>query len=219
MEGFAEGFRAELVASGYAWRTVEVQLGLVKHLSTWLGAQGLMAGDLGPEVTSRFVEARRQSHTHLRSPRALVAVLGYLRGLGVAPPPEESASTPAEVIEQEFARYLAQRRLAPATVSSYRSHVRPFLARCAEVDGGWASVTARQVRDFVTDGRPVSSPGRRRWGPTRYAPCCGGCGASRSCLRRWTPASAYRHDDPSGIESGRGRQVVRSAAARPGRVA
>lgn len=159
LEGFAEGFRAELVASGYAWRTVEAQLGLVKHLSTWLGAQGLMAGDLGPEVTSRFVEARRQSHTHLRSPRALVAVLGYLRGLGVAPPPQESASTPAEVIEQEFARYLAtQRRLAPATVSSYRSQVRPFLARFAEVDGGWASVTARQVRDFVTDRAAGQQP-------------------------------------------------------------
>lgn len=95
LEGFAEGFRAELVASGYAWRSVEAQLGLVKHLSAWLGTQDLTAADLRAEVTSRFVDARRQSHTHLRSTRALVPLLGYLRGLGVAPPPAaESALTP-----------------------------------------------------------------------------------------------------------------------------
>ena len=153
LEGFAEGFRAELVASGYAWRSVEAQLGLMKHLSRWLGTQGLSAEDLGVEVTSRFVDARRRSHTHLRSPRALVPLLGYLRGLGVVPaPPVELASTPAEVIEQRFARYLStQRALAPSTVSSYRSQVRPFLARFAGAKGGWASLTARQVRDFVTD--------------------------------------------------------------------
>jgi len=151
LEGFAEGFRAELVASGYTWRSVEAQLGLMKHLSGWLGTQDLRAVDLRVKVTSRFVDARRESHAFLRSPRALVPLLEYLRGLGVAPAPvAESASTPAEVIEQRFARYLStQRGLAPATVSSYRSQVRPFLVYFAE--RGWASLTAVQVRDFVTD--------------------------------------------------------------------
>lgn len=153
LEEFAEGFRAELVASGYAWRSVEAQLGLVKHLSAWLDAQDLTAGDLRSEVTSRFVDARRQSHTYLRSPRALVPLLEYLRGLGVAPAPAvESVSTSAVVIEARFARYLlTQRGLAPSTVSSYCSQVRPFLVRCAGADGEWASLTAGQVRDFVTD--------------------------------------------------------------------
>lgn len=129
LEEFAEGFRAELVASGYAWRSVEAQLGLMKHLSRWLHTQGLSADELTIDVTCRFVDARRQSHSFLRSPRALVPLLGYLRGLGVAPTPlAEFASTPAEVIEQRFARYLStQRGLAPSTVSSYRSQVRPFL--------------------------------------------------------------------------------------------
>ncbi|MGV1010699.1 MAG: tyrosine-type recombinase/integrase [Dermatophilaceae bacterium] len=153
LEGFAEGFRAELATSGYAWRSVEAQLGLVKHLSEWLGSQDLTAGDLSAEVLSRFVDVRRQSHTHLRSPRALVPLLDYLRGLGVAPPAAaESALMPAEVIEQRFARYLStQRALAPSTVSSYRNQVRPFLARFAGADGRLASLTAGQVRDFVTD--------------------------------------------------------------------
>lgn len=160
LEEFAEGFRVELVASGYAWRSVEAQLGLMKHLSAWLGTRNLTVEDLGAEVTSWFVDARRQSHSHLRSPRALVPLLGYLRRLGVAPaPPAESAVTPAEVIEQRFARYLlTQRGLAPSTVSSYRSQVRPFLVRFAGAAGGWASLTARQVSDFVTDRAAGQQP-------------------------------------------------------------
>lgn len=56
------------------------------------------------------------------------------------------------MIEQRFARYLStQRALAPGTVSSYRSQVRPFLARFAGADGRLASLTVGQVRDFVTD--------------------------------------------------------------------
>ena len=58
----------------------------------------------------------------------------------------------ADVLAERFAGYLStQRGLAPATVRSYLCQVRPFLARHACVEGGWASLTARQVADFVTD--------------------------------------------------------------------
>ena len=152
LEGFAEGFRVELAGSGYAWCSVEAQIGLMKHLSGWLGSQGLTADDLTTQVTARFLDARRQSHSFLRSPKALIPLLDYLRGLGAALlPPADSVTTPAQVVEQRFARYLStQRCLAPQTVGSYRCQVRPFLARHARADGGWA-LTARQVTDFITD--------------------------------------------------------------------
>jgi len=40
LEEFAEGFRGELAGLGYASRSSEAQLGLMKHLSRWLSARG-----------------------------------------------------------------------------------------------------------------------------------------------------------------------------------
>ncbi len=40
LEEFAEGFRGELVGRGYSWASAEAQLGLMKHLSCWLGVTG-----------------------------------------------------------------------------------------------------------------------------------------------------------------------------------
>lgn len=150
LEEFAEGFRASLARSGYAWCTVEAQLGLMKHLSAWLESEDLTAQELTAQVTARFVDTRRQSHTFLRSPRALVPLLEHLRALGAVPQPSvDAVATPAQVIEERFVRYLtAERCLAVQTVRSYRDQARPFLVRYAA--GGWASLTAGQVRDFVT---------------------------------------------------------------------
>ena len=55
------------------------------------------------------------------------------------------------VVAARFAQYLStQRGLAPATVRSYLAQVRPFLLAHESNDGGWASLTARQVAAFVT---------------------------------------------------------------------
>lgn len=65
--------------------------------------------------------------------------------------PVVAAVAPAEVVAERFARYLsAQRGLAPATVASYLSQVRPFLVAHAASEGGWAALTVRQVAGFVT---------------------------------------------------------------------
>lgn len=149
---FADGFRVELARLGYTWRSADAQLALVKHLSGWLGVQGLSAADLTDQVMVRFFDARRESHSHLRSPRALVPLLDFLREFGVAPMrAPHFAATPAEVVAQRFSRYLStQRGLAPATVRSYVCQVRPFLAGHACTDAGWVLLTPRQVTDFVT---------------------------------------------------------------------
>ena len=121
LEGFAEGFLVELAGLGYAARSSEAQLRLLGHLSGWLAAEGLTAGDLNTEVVDRFVAARRRATTKFRSPRALVPLLAYLRRCGVAPaaavvPPVELA----DVLLGRFAGYLSiERGLAAATVRSY----------------------------------------------------------------------------------------------------
>lgn len=153
LEEFAEGFLAELIGLGYAPRSSEAQMRLMKHLSGWLATQGLVAGDLTAEVADRFVVARRRLYSNLRSPKALVPLLTHLRRRGAAPrAPVVVAVAAADVLSERFAGYLStERGLAPDTVRSYVSQVRPFLVVHAGEEGGWASLTARQVTEFVTD--------------------------------------------------------------------
>ena len=153
--GFAEGFLAELSARGYSPRSSEAHLFLMKHLSRWLAAQGLSAHDLTNELAVRFVAERREKYSKLRSPRALVPLLGYLRRRGVVPiAPVVSPVGACEVLAERFGRYLStERGLAPATVRSYVSQVGPFLAlHPGTGDGqpaGWASLGAKQVREYI----------------------------------------------------------------------
>jgi site-specific recombinase XerD len=159
LEGFAEGFAAELVGLGYSRRGGEGQLRLMAHVSRWMSVQGLAAGDLTAEAVERFVVARRASYRGLRSARALVPMLGYLRALGVVPRASVIAATdPAEVLLERFGRYLARERgLAGSTVDSYVSQVRPFVREHGAA--GWGELTVRQVAVFVTV-RSLAQPPR-----------------------------------------------------------
>lgn len=150
LEDYEEGFLAELGRLGYASRSREAQRYLVRHLSRWLATQGLALPELSEEVAAQYVAVRRQERSFLRSERALRPLLGYLRGLGVVPAAGAAVpESPGEVLLARFAGYLAgERGLAPATVSSYLSQVRPFVA--AHPDAGrWSSLSARQVARFA----------------------------------------------------------------------
>jgi integrase/recombinase XerD len=149
LEEFAERFATELTGLGYSPRGGEGQLRLMAHLSRWMSAQGLGAGDLSAGAVERFAAARRSSHRGLRSPRALARLLGYLRSLGVAPGESVVARTdPADVLLERFATYLERERgLAAATVASYVSQARPF---AREYAGRWDALGGRQVAAFVT---------------------------------------------------------------------
>ncbi|WP_125617109.1 tyrosine-type recombinase/integrase, partial [Specibacter cremeus] len=140
-------------ALGYAPVSAEAQLRLMGHLSRWLGARGLAPTDLVAEVLGRFVAERRESYSHLRSARALVPLLGYLRGRGAVPlDPVASPAGMVEVLEGRFAGYLlTERGLAPATIRSYRDQVRPFLAAQADRGEPWPSLTAGRVDAFITE--------------------------------------------------------------------
>lgn len=84
---FAEGFRAELERLGYSPFTAEDQLRLMAHLSRWLEDGQLGVGELTAPRAQEFLLYRRAcGRSHRCSPGALAPVLGFLRGLGVAPP-------------------------------------------------------------------------------------------------------------------------------------
>jgi integrase/recombinase XerD len=149
---FAVGFAERLAGLGYSLPGAEGQLRLMKHLSVWLAAEGLSADGLTVEVVARFVAGRRARRTSLRSERALVPLLAFLRELSVAPvAPVVAPTDPVDVLLGRFADYLrTQRGLAPATVISYVSQVRPFLVWHGGLrDTRWESLRAVQVQRFV----------------------------------------------------------------------
>src|SRR5260221_13438798 len=82
---YAEGWRAELAARGFARHSVLAHAQLMAHLSGWMEAVGHDCGSLTDEVISGYLEARRAAGYRARvGGRALVPLLGYLQGLGVA---------------------------------------------------------------------------------------------------------------------------------------
>ena len=128
---FAAGFLEELLGRGYRPGTAAKQLQLMAHLSRWMAAHRLEPGDLREVEIERFVQDRRATgRVQLASARALVPLLGYLRGLGVVPPEgSREAPTLAGALLDRYAEYLrVQRGLALETVRCYGNAARAFLA-------------------------------------------------------------------------------------------
>lgn len=150
---FADGFRGELERLGYSPFTAEEQLRLMAHLSRWLEGGGLDVGELTAARAQAFLAYRRAcGRSHRCSPRALAPLLGFLRGLGVAPP-----AAPAQVVTAsdrllaEFEEYLVRdRQLAGRTVEGYRRVAMAFLAsRFADGDLRLGRLTAADVSAFM----------------------------------------------------------------------
>src|SRR4051812_30299477 len=152
LAGFAPGFAAELLERGYRPRPAAEQLRLMGYVSGWLAARDLGTGDLTEVVVGEVMAARRASgRVHLISPRALVPLLEYLRGLGVVPVPQTaSETTAAEVIVERYAAYLRERRsVVPSTVRNYVGVARAFL--------GWREATAGGLLLERLDATAVSA--------------------------------------------------------------
>jgi integrase/recombinase XerD len=145
---YVEGFLVELVDLGYAQRSREAQLRLLRLLSGFLQSRGLAGRDLTSGVLADFVAARRRTGTKMRSPRALMPLLRYLHRLGaVSLENTWTASTPGAL--EPFTRYLTtERRLASTTVAGYLSQLRPFVAEFPDPER-WRSLTAGEVSAFV----------------------------------------------------------------------
>lgn len=163
LEPYALGFAGELRRQGYTAVSAVFQLQLMAHMSRWLASEGLGLEDLTTDVVARFVAARREAgYTNYYSDRAMVSLMGYLRGLGVAPAAVAAvADTPVEVLLDRYGCYLSvERGLTAGTVEDYVRAVGPFLAGC--VAGGelaLAQLTAGDVTAFVVARCPRQARG------------------------------------------------------------
>jgi integrase/recombinase XerD len=131
---YAEGFREDLLGQGYTQGSAAHQIHLMAHVSRWLEAGGLEPADLDDGVGRRFLAARRaDGYVKYRSAGALVPLLDYLRGLGVAAAPRLSEpDAPGDRLAGRFAEYLAgERGLAADSIRSYTGVARRFLAEVA----------------------------------------------------------------------------------------
>lgn len=155
---YAAGFVEDLSRQGFKPVTLGKHVALLAGLSGFLAAEGVAASGLSSEVAERFCAARRAAgHSNRMTIKAVDPLLGYLRGLGVAPPASRPACTgPVEELLSSFRRYLEQERgLVPAAARGYVDKVRPFVARFDGPDGLelWRMDVA-QVRGFVVEVCP-----------------------------------------------------------------
>lgn len=126
------GLWAELLVQGYSLLSSVNLVRLMANLSRWLEAQRLGPQDLDSRCIKEFLEHRRASgYTHWLSLQGLDPVLRHLRCIGVAPAPEPAvtASTPLEVMLDNYEHYLLRERgLLPSSVRGYRSVARKFIS-------------------------------------------------------------------------------------------
>ena len=99
LASFAPGFARELSQEGYRRKPVADQVRLLAHLSRWLAGKGLGSADLSSSVLEEFLgERRSQAYALWLSPKALVPLIDYLRGIGVTICEPESEPDPVELL-------------------------------------------------------------------------------------------------------------------------
>jgi integrase len=172
LAAFASGFAEDLVARGYRPGPAADQLRLMADVSRWLAERGLAAGNLTVVAAERFAAERRAAgRTRLVSTRALMALLDYLRDLGVVPPAVPAApSTASEVLIERYSAYLLEGRgLAASSVRNYVGVARVFLADRERVRGGLAlrELDGAAVSEFVLRESRRSSVGSAKCMVTR----------------------------------------------------
>ena len=161
---YADGFRADLAAQGYAAESADRNLRTMAHLSRWMDDRGLSAGQLSIGRLEEFLVARREEgYHHALSIRAVMPLAGYLRRAGVSSvPPEPTAGGRLELVADHYRRYLVSERALTAPVAGkYGQLAREFLAACAQPGGpGLGELSAAWVTSYVVAqcrGRPPGS--------------------------------------------------------------
>lgn len=149
LAGYAAGFAAHLAGAGYTPLSAANQVRVLAHLSRWMEDRGLAPGELAGPRAEEFLAARRAAgYTCWLSGRGLAPLLGYLRGLGVAPEPACPVPVSAvDVLAERYGGYLAgERGLVAGTVRYYLDEARGFLAGRED---RLAGLTAAEVSGFT----------------------------------------------------------------------
>jgi site-specific recombinase XerD len=165
---YADGFRADLAARGYAAGSADRNLRTLAHVSRWMDGQGLSAGQLSAARLEEFLEARRrEGYRHALSIRAVMPLVSYLRRAGVAavPPGAGAGGGALEPVIEEYRRYLvSERALTAAVVRKYIRLAREFLAACERGDGrGPDGLSAAWVTDYVVAQCRGRTPGSAKF--------------------------------------------------------
>jgi integrase/recombinase XerD len=134
LSSYADGFRRYLVKLGFCPAYVRRQMGLMAHLGGWLALQELSVGELTPAVVDRFLAVRRATGRLLISQRGAGPLLGYLRGLGVAPQPVASVvDSPRQRLLDSYRGFLSvERGLAEGTIWHHMRVAEVFLSTVGE---------------------------------------------------------------------------------------
>jgi integrase/recombinase XerD len=124
----------------------------------WLvGGAELEPTELTQDIIDRFLLVRRRTHAVLHSLQALRPGLEFLRRMGVVPEaPSPVASTPIDVVLDQFQAYLrSERGVLEATAQTYAQRVRPFL-QSRVCDGGldFELLTAGVISAFAAGWLP-----------------------------------------------------------------
>ncbi|MBV8541803.1 MAG: tyrosine-type recombinase/integrase [Pseudonocardiales bacterium] len=150
---YARGFAAELARLGFTKLSAQKQMELAAHLSRWLGDAGLGVADLATPVVGGFLAGRRTSgYRQYLTAKALAPLLGYLRGLGVAPQPESPAprSVSAVLLEDYRCWLLTERGLGVKVAGGYVDAVAPFVtAHAVRGEAGLRELGAGDVTTFM----------------------------------------------------------------------
>lgn len=137
-----------LLASGYAADSARNLLRVAAHLSRWLEARGLSAGDLTAARIGAFLKHRRaRGYTCWLGSRCLEPILRPLRAQGALPATESQREDPSPLapLFQQLETYLLEDRgLTSTTVVRRLGVARRFLA-------------ALDVRDLAALGRISTS--------------------------------------------------------------
>ncbi|MCA1696204.1 MAG: site-specific integrase [Actinobacteria bacterium] len=147
-------------------------------LSRWLTETGLDLAALTDAVVDSFLAARRAAgYTAYLTPKALIPLLGYLRGMGVAP--DAVPAAPPSGVEEllgRFRRYLlVERGVRDKVASCYVASVRPFVEQVGADRLGLRKLSAGEVSAFlVAESRRLTPKTTQRTAT-----------ALRSLLRLW----------------------------------
>ncbi len=159
----SKGFEEDLRRQGYAPGTIWKHRKLLNDLSGWLQVRHLTMGDLSMAQVDRFLADRRECGARkLKTRKALGPILGYLRGLGLAPVDESPVvDGPVAEILNRYRQFLtAERGLVPVTALRYFDCLRPFLDRRLSADGlDLGGLAPADVTSFVVAWCPCLNTG------------------------------------------------------------
>ncbi len=131
---YAMGFRDDLTRLGYSPWTIPEHLYLLARLSRWLDDQDLGPAELDKARMDEFLAGQRASgRTRWTTSRALIPLMGYLRGIEVTP--QETTPAPATAAERLIAAFVDhlsnERGLVAGTIAAYRHFAELFLTTCS----------------------------------------------------------------------------------------